>query len=104
MKNVEMDAVEHLMYIGRNLTQAAVRTEMARLIRTKNYTVQEAVHCTSEGMFVVVNANTIDDDAISAVFEMVSEALDVLNGSHGVIKFNQPVTFTLADIPWINLH
>jgi hypothetical protein len=104
MKRVEIEAVDNLLILGVNLTQVSVRAEMARLVRTKSYLVQEAVHNTSKGMFVVVNADTIDDTAISSVYSMVSEALDQLNGKYGVIKFNQPVSFTLADIPWINYH
>lgn len=104
IKQVEIDAVDRLLTLRKNLTQASVRAEMVRLISIKKYTVQESVHSNSKGLFVVVNADTIDDGAINAVFHMVSEALEQLNGRHGVIKFNQPVSFTLADIPWINYH
>jgi hypothetical protein len=104
MKDVEMAAVDVIMKQRLQLTQSNVRKEMVKLVISGKFKVQEAVYNTSEGMFVIVNADSIDDAAVSKVVEMVSVAMDELDSAYGTFKFNQPVTFTLADIPWINYH
>lgn len=103
-KKVEMAAMENVMARGGRLTRPAVVSEMKTIFAANVLTVQEAVYRTKEGISVVVNASNIDDTALTRICEMVQEALLKLNGRNGVIKFGEPVSFTMNELPWLNQH
>lgn len=103
-KKVEMLAIENLTTQGTRLTRKTVMAEMSRIFDTKTITVQEAVYRTKNGLSVVVNAPVVDENAINRVFDLVTEALDKLDGQYGVIKFGEPVSFSMNEIPWLNFH
>jgi ribosomal protein L17 len=103
-KKIEMLAVENLITRGKRLTQKSVAQEMLKLFNDKTVFVQEAVYCNKNGISVVVNAECIDDLAVKRVFELVQSALEQLEGGYGIVKFGQPVSFTLSEIPWLHHH
>jgi hypothetical protein len=104
VKKIESLAIQNIMRSKKRLLDKTIQKEMLRIIDSNLVTVQAGVHCNNQGIFVVVNADTVNDVAVDSVVTMVSKALNKLDGACGVIKFGEPVSFHRSEIPWLNIH
>lgn len=54
------------------------------------------------GIEVCIDSDdTENPETLSRALDMVADALDQLDGTHGTIYFSEPKTYTLTDMPWL---
>jgi hypothetical protein len=95
--DVAMQAAAHICHEeGHTLTQDKV-TKIARtLIAAEKIMVQEHVRVNSEGITVCLNVEDVEhEDVAWLAFDRVAQALDSLNGTHGVVTFGDNLRFSV---------
>lgn len=103
-QKVEHQAIERILSKNKQLSNATLMAAVTKVFESNHIVVQEAVYHTETGISVVVNAETIDDQATTRILELIQDALYQLDGRHGTIKFGEPVSFTRGEINWLNHH
>ena len=67
--------------------------------------VHEQVTISADGeITVVVNRDHVDDDATWVALDLLTRALDELDGESGTVRFGAPLIFSPSDILWLVLH
>lgn len=86
------------------VTSKEFERRVTNLINANQVSVYERVEVSKDGIYVVISRDTIDDQAVVDSLQMVSTALNQLNGEYGVIRFGNPVTFLSTEISWLYRH
>jgi len=77
---------------------------ICQVLSSNQITVCERVEVTKRGIRAIVSRDIIDESAIMQALNMVSTALDQLQGQCGVVNFGQAVSFHSAEIGWLHTH
>lgn len=75
-----------------------------QIIKGGELKVYEHVNVSSTGIRIIIDAETVDDDTLWTALDKLASALDCLEGKCGKVTFGTPTTYTLSDIPSLNLH
>lgn len=79
----------------------AVMVSARKLVDEGAVSVREYVKVDNSGIRVCINTETTEDpDAMWRALDMVADALQVLDGSHGTINFSNKLKFQSSEIPW----
>ncbi len=81
-----------------------LRTRVKKIVDSRYIHVTEHVKVSRDGIRVVIDCDVIDDDTVWEALNMLSKALEKLEGATGKIHFGPATTFTTSEITWLNLH
>lgn len=83
------------------LTPSNVAKAACQMIASNKVHVHEYIKIDETGVSACVNVDDIEHEAVTwRVMDMMSTAMNSLNGSYGVVRFGPPLRFTLAEVPW----
>lgn len=89
---------------GRIISKEVFRVAQYLMDEQKIFT-QEQVKVTPDGISIIINAVDINnDDVMWRALDMLADALLHLDGSHGIVYFNEPLHFSSNEIQWSTTH
>lgn len=96
------DLVDTLWENAHLCSEQAERHLTEQVISEMGINVQEHVTIDEAGISVCINAENVNDEnTMLRTLDMVTDALDQLNGKQGTVSFGDPLTFSINDITWL---
>lgn len=95
-----------LRYKNGHLLNQSVFDKVAKMIIDDGRVfVQEHVEVTNGGIFVCINAHTVENDEVTwRALDMLATALEHLDGKTGTVYFSEPLRFTSQELGWVITH
>ncbi len=95
---IHLAAVDSLIEEGEPLTMEAIIATAMKAADDVDIFTTEKVMVGADGITVFINAEYIDAAIVPSVCQMVSIALDELDGKFGEVEFSSPMQFVLPEL------
>ena len=91
-----------LALVGPNVTfptiNAITHDSVSRLLDMAPVTIHEQVRIDDSGIHVVLDVDEVNDDTVFAAMTAIYQALDKLDGKHGVVQLEKSRLMTADDV------